>query len=105
MPVDVYVDAYPGKVFAGRVAGFSPATGARLSLLPPENATGNFVKVVQRLPVRIELDEAPFRRNAAVRGPVGGAGGALQGPAVRARTPASGLPDARSRNLAMPPAK
>jgi membrane fusion protein, multidrug efflux system len=59
MPVNVSVDAYPEKVFAGRVAGFSPATGAALSLLPPENATGNFVKVVQRLPVRIELDEAP----------------------------------------------
>jgi membrane fusion protein (multidrug efflux system) len=59
MPVNVYVDAYPGKKFSGRVAGFSPATGARLSLLPPENATGNFVKVVQRLPVRIEFDEPP----------------------------------------------
>ena len=53
--VDIYVDAYPGRVFPGRVAGFSAGTGAALSLLPPENATGNFVKVVQRLPVRIEL--------------------------------------------------
>ena len=58
-PVDVSVDAYPGRVFHGRVAGFSPGTGAALSLLPPENATGNFVKVVQRLPVRIELTEVP----------------------------------------------
>ncbi len=57
MPVDVYVDAYPDKVFPARVAGFSPATGARLSILPPENATGNFVKVVQRLPVRIEFND------------------------------------------------
>ncbi|HEY1923220.1 MAG TPA: HlyD family secretion protein [Tepidisphaeraceae bacterium] len=55
--VDLYVDAYPDKVFHGRVAGFSPGTGAVMSLLPPENATGNFVKVVQRLPVRIELTE------------------------------------------------
>jgi membrane fusion protein (multidrug efflux system) len=55
--VDIHVDAYPGKVFKGRVAGFSPGTGAVTSLLPPENATGNFVKVVQRLPVRIELTE------------------------------------------------
>jgi membrane fusion protein (multidrug efflux system) len=55
--VEIYVDAYPGKVFHGRVAGFSPGTGAVTSLLPPENATGNFVKVVQRLPVRIELTE------------------------------------------------
>jgi membrane fusion protein (multidrug efflux system) len=57
--VDLYVDAYPGRVFRGRVAGFSPGTGAALSLLPPENASGNFVKVVQRLPVRIELTEPP----------------------------------------------
>jgi membrane fusion protein (multidrug efflux system) len=58
-PVDIYVDAYPDRVFKGRVAGFSPGTGAALSLLPPQNATGNFVKVVQRLPVRIELIDAP----------------------------------------------
>jgi membrane fusion protein (multidrug efflux system) len=55
--VDIFVDAYPDKTFHGRVAGFSPGTGAVTSLLPPENATGNFVKVVQRLPVRIELTE------------------------------------------------
>jgi membrane fusion protein (multidrug efflux system) len=55
--VEIYVDAYPGKVFHGRIAGFSPGTGAVTSLLPPENATGNYVKVVQRLPVRIELTE------------------------------------------------
>ncbi len=57
MPVDLYVDAYPERVFRGRVAGFSPATGAAAALLPPENATGNYIKVVQRLPVRIELAE------------------------------------------------
>jgi membrane fusion protein (multidrug efflux system) len=57
LPVDIAVDAYPGKVFKGRVAGFNPATGSASALLPPENATGNFVKVVQRLPVRIELTE------------------------------------------------
>jgi membrane fusion protein (multidrug efflux system) len=55
-PVELYVDAYPDKVFHGRVAGFSAGTGAVTSLLPPENATGNFVKVVQRLPVRIDVD-------------------------------------------------
>lgn len=54
-PADLYVDAYPDKVFKGRVAGFSPGTGLSESLLPPENATGNYVKVTQRLPVRIEL--------------------------------------------------
>src|SRR5262252_319146 len=57
-PVDLYVDMYGGRhVFKGRVSGFTMGTGSTLSLLPPENATGNFVKVVQRLPVRIELEE------------------------------------------------
>jgi membrane fusion protein (multidrug efflux system) len=56
-PVDVTVDAYPGRHFAGRVESLSPATGARFSLLPPDNATGNFTKVVQRIPVRIRLDQ------------------------------------------------
>ena len=57
MPVDVYVDMYGGRrVFKGRVSGFTMGTGSTLALLPPENATGNFVKVVQRLPVRIDLE-------------------------------------------------
>jgi membrane fusion protein, multidrug efflux system len=56
-PVDIHVDAYPRRTFRGRVSGFSPGTGLSESLLPPENATGNYVKVTQRLPVRIELDE------------------------------------------------
>ena len=56
-PADLYVDMYGGRhVFKGRVSGFTMGTGSTLSLLPPENATGNFVKVVQRLPVRIELE-------------------------------------------------
>jgi membrane fusion protein, multidrug efflux system len=56
-PVDLYVDMYGGRqVFNGRVSGFTMGTGSTLALLPPENATGNFVKVVQRLPVRIELE-------------------------------------------------
>jgi membrane fusion protein, multidrug efflux system len=56
-PVDLYVDMYGGRrVFPGRVAGFTMGTGSTLALLPPQNATGNFVKVVQRLPVRIELE-------------------------------------------------
>jgi membrane fusion protein, multidrug efflux system len=55
-PVDLYVDMYGGThVFKGRIAGFTMGTGSTLALLPPENATGNFVKVVQRLPVRIDL--------------------------------------------------
>ncbi|HYK81739.1 MAG TPA: HlyD family secretion protein [Gemmatimonadales bacterium] len=56
-PVDFTVDAYPGVHFRGHVESLSPATGARFSLLPPDNATGNFTKVVQRLPVRIRPDK------------------------------------------------
>lgn len=52
----IKVDAYPGATFQGRVESISPGTGAIFSLLPPENATGNFVKVVQRVPVKIILD-------------------------------------------------
>jgi membrane fusion protein (multidrug efflux system) len=55
--VDLYVDMYGNQhVFKGRVSGFTEGTGSTLALLPPENATGNFVKVVQRLPVRIDLE-------------------------------------------------
>ena len=55
--VDLYVDMYGDKqVFRGRIAGFTMGTGSTLALLPPQNATGNFVKIVQRLPVRIELE-------------------------------------------------
>jgi len=53
----VEVDSYPGKTFEGKVASVSPGTGSQFSVLPPENATGNWVKVVQRLPVRIEFDK------------------------------------------------
>lgn len=56
--VDVTVDAYPDKPVQGSVESFSGATGAKFSLLPPDNATGNFVKVVQRVPVRIRLEAA-----------------------------------------------
>jgi membrane fusion protein (multidrug efflux system) len=56
-PVDLYVDMYGDRhVFTGRISGFTEGTGSTLALLPPENATGNFVKVVQRLPVRIDLE-------------------------------------------------
>ena len=56
-PVDLHVDMYGGDhVFKGRIAGFTMGTGSTLALLPAENATGNFIKVVQRLPVRIELE-------------------------------------------------
>jgi membrane fusion protein (multidrug efflux system) len=56
-PADLYVDMYGGRhVFKGRVSGFTMGTGSTLALLPAQNATGNFVKVVQRLPVRIDLE-------------------------------------------------
>jgi membrane fusion protein, multidrug efflux system len=53
----IKIDSYPGKTFDGRVVSVSPGTGSQFSALPAENATGNWVKVVQRLPVRIELNE------------------------------------------------
>jgi membrane fusion protein, multidrug efflux system len=54
---DLYVDMYGDKqVFSGRVTGFTMGTGSTLALLPPQNATGNYIKIVQRLPVRIELE-------------------------------------------------
>jgi membrane fusion protein (multidrug efflux system) len=62
-PVDFTVDAYGGRHFSGQVETLSPATGAKFSLLPPDNATGNFTKVVQRIPVRIRL----ARKNDPVR--------------------------------------
>jgi membrane fusion protein, multidrug efflux system len=56
-PVDLYVDMYGDRhVFKGRISGFTMGTGSTLALLPPQNATGNFIKVVQRLPVRIDLE-------------------------------------------------
>ena len=53
--VSIKADAYPDTEFEGTVTSFSPATGSRFSLLPPDNATGNFVKIVQRIPVRIRI--------------------------------------------------
>ena len=58
-PATVTADAYPGVVFQGRVASLAPGSGSAFALLPPENASGNWVKVVQRVPVRIALEEPP----------------------------------------------
>ena len=58
-PVSLKVDALAGKPLAGHVASFSPGSGQSFSILPAQNATGNWVKVVQRLPVRIEFDQPP----------------------------------------------
>jgi membrane fusion protein (multidrug efflux system) len=65
--VNIHVDAYPDHQFRATVASFSPATGARFALLPPDNASGNFVKVVQRLPVRIEFEESDTKTIGELR--------------------------------------
>jgi membrane fusion protein (multidrug efflux system) len=57
--VEVSVDTFPDEVIHGHVDSVSPATGLQFALLPPDNATGNFTKIVQRLPVKIVLDHAP----------------------------------------------
>ena len=56
-PVTIDVDAFPDHVFKGTVGSLSPGTGAQFAILPPQNATGNWVKVVQRVPVRIAFDK------------------------------------------------
>ena len=57
-PVTLEVDAFPNHVFKGKIGSLSPGTGAQFAILPPQNATGNFVKVVQRVPIRIYFDES-----------------------------------------------
>ena len=59
LPVEIKVDAYPDKTFKGHVDSIQMGTGSRFSLIPPENATGNYVKVVQRVPVKLVFDEQP----------------------------------------------
>ncbi|CAM4077310.1 membrane fusion protein, multidrug efflux system [Pedobacter westerhofensis] len=56
---EVTADAFPDHKFKGTIVSLSPATGARFSLLPPDNSTGNFVKIVQRIPVKVKLTESP----------------------------------------------
>ena len=65
-PVTIEVDALPGVELTGRVASFAPGTGAQFSVLPPQNATGNFTKIVQRVPVRIAIDAPPTVRQLLV---------------------------------------
>jgi membrane fusion protein (multidrug efflux system) len=69
-PVEVEVDAYPNEEFQGHIESLSAATGARFALLPPDNASGNFVKVTQRVPVKIVLDKVdpdhPLRAGMSV---------------------------------------
>jgi len=72
-PVRITIDALRGRVFHGTVASIGSASGSATALLPADNATGNFVKVVQLVPVRIEFTDAPATSNGAadVRIPVG----------------------------------
>ena len=58
-PTTIHIDAYPGHTFKGHVASVQPGSGTAFSLLPAENATGNYVKIVQRVPVKIILDNPP----------------------------------------------
>jgi membrane fusion protein (multidrug efflux system) len=58
-PVTIHIDAYSGRTIGGHVASLQPGSGPAFSLLPPQNATGNWVKVVQRVPVRIDMDNPP----------------------------------------------
>ena len=57
--LDIMIDALGGKVFEGIVGDLSPATGAKFSMVAPDNSTGNFVKITQRIPVRIEFNATP----------------------------------------------
>ncbi|MFZ5683375.1 MAG: HlyD family secretion protein, partial [Pseudomonadota bacterium] len=67
-PVSIEVDALPGVELTGRVASIAPGTGAQFSVLPPQNATGNFTKIVQRVPVRIVIEAPPEVRRLLVAG-------------------------------------
>jgi membrane fusion protein (multidrug efflux system) len=67
-PVTIRVDALSGVTLRGRIESLSPGTGAEFSLLPPQNATGNFTKIVQRVPVRIAIDAGPEARAVLVPG-------------------------------------
>ncbi|WP_257557960.1 HlyD family secretion protein [Sphingobium sp. CFD-2] len=67
-PVTIAVDALPGIELPGRVASIAPGTGAQFSVLPPQNATGNFTKIVQRIPVRIAVSAGPETRKLLVPG-------------------------------------
>jgi membrane fusion protein (multidrug efflux system) len=57
--VDISVDTYPGRTWSGKVESISPASASQFSILPAQNASGNWVKVVQRIPVRISVEHRP----------------------------------------------
>src|SRR2546426_931320 len=59
-PAELRIDQYPGQLIRGKVVEIAPASGSQFALLPPDNATGNFTKVVQRIPVKIALEDSTF---------------------------------------------
>ncbi len=63
MPVEISLDAYPDSTLNGNINSLSEATGARFSILPPDNSSGNFIKVTQRIPVKISIDNLPEYKN------------------------------------------
>ena len=67
-PVKIKVDALPDVDFYGTVESITPGTGANFSMIPPQNATGNFTKIVQRVPVRIRINAGPESRKVLVPG-------------------------------------
>jgi membrane fusion protein (multidrug efflux system) len=58
-PVDITIDAYPDRIFKGHIDSIQSGSGTAFSMLPAENATGNYVKIVQRVPVKIVFDQVP----------------------------------------------
>ncbi len=67
MPATISVDAYGGREYHGKITQIGGATGSMLSLFPPENATGNYVKVVQRIPVRIDFTDPNENKDHLLR--------------------------------------
>jgi len=90
-PVVIEVDAFAGHTFSGRIDSLSPASGAEFSILPPENATGNFTKIVQRIPVKISIDERPTQGRRLLPG---------MSVEVRLDTRLAAVPQAESHPLA-----
>jgi len=68
LPVIIHVDAYPDSKFKGKIESISSGTGAKFSLLPPDNASGNFIKVAQRVPVKIVFTETPDKAQKLAAG-------------------------------------
>jgi len=60
---EIRIDEYPGQVVHGKVLEIAPASGSQFALLPPDNATGNYTKVVQRIPVKIALEDSSFAKS------------------------------------------